>query len=260
MNWKNELYITDEQPLDRLVEGYSNTAIFRKIAFVGDSMSSGEFETRDKDGNPGYHDLYDYSWGQYIARKNGLTAYNFSRGGMTAKEYVESFAQANGFWDEDKVCQAYVMALGVNDIYNFRYEVGSVEDINMEDYRQNKPTTIGYYASIIQRYKTMRPDAKFFLVTIPNNIPADFPEETAAFREELYKLAEMFDNTYILDLYQYGPVLDETFREHYYLHGHMTPSGYIMIAKLIDSYIHYLVKKNPADFKYTGLVGSGIDY
>ena len=54
-----------------------------------------------------------------IARKNGLKGYNFSRGGMTAKEYIESFAESQGFWDKDKACQAYVIALGVNDIYNF---------------------------------------------------------------------------------------------------------------------------------------------
>lgn len=260
MDWEKELYITDEQPLDRLVDGYSYTSVFRKIAFIGDSLSSGEFETRDKDGNPGYHDLYEYSWGQYIARKNGLTAYSFSRGGMTAKEYMDSFAQANGFWDEEKACQAYVIALGVNDLYNLRYEVGSVNDVDKTDYRQNKQTTIGYYAAIIQRYKVIQPDAKFFLVTIPNNQPADFPKETAAFREELYKLAAMFDNTYVIDLFQHGPVYDERFREQYFLYGHMTPSGYIFTAKLIDSYIDYIVRKNPEDFKHIGLVGSGIEY
>nr|MCR4719613.1 hypothetical protein [Bacillota bacterium] len=96
MNW-DKLFAKNEKPLDSLVEGYSNTAIFRTIAFIGDSLSSGEFETVDSEGNKEYHDLYEYSWGQYIARKNGLKAYNFSRGGMTAKCYLESFAEENGF-------------------------------------------------------------------------------------------------------------------------------------------------------------------
>lgn len=86
MDWKKELFNEKEKPLDKLVDGYSHTSVFRRIAFVGDSLSSGEFETRDENNKPGYHDLYEYSWGQYIARKNGLKAYNFSRGGMTAKE------------------------------------------------------------------------------------------------------------------------------------------------------------------------------
>lgn len=97
MNWENELYKDNERPLDRLVEGYSNTSIFRTMAFIGDSLSSGEFETLDGDGKRSYYDLFEYSWGQYIARHNGLKAYNFSRGGMTAKEYLEGFAESKGF-------------------------------------------------------------------------------------------------------------------------------------------------------------------
>ena len=57
MNWERELYISeDEKPLDRFVDSYSNTGIFRSIGFIGDSLSSGEFESRDGEGNPGYHD------------------------------------------------------------------------------------------------------------------------------------------------------------------------------------------------------------
>ena len=97
MDWEKELYDENEKPLDRLVEGYSNTSIFRKIAFVGDSLSSGEFERVKEDGKKDFHDMYEYSWGQHIARRNGLTAYSFSKGGMTAKEYCESFAEEKGF-------------------------------------------------------------------------------------------------------------------------------------------------------------------
>ena len=70
MDWDKVLYGKDEKPLDRLVDGYSYTSIFRTMAFIGDSLSSGEFETLDSNGDRGFHDLYAYSWGQYIARKN----------------------------------------------------------------------------------------------------------------------------------------------------------------------------------------------
>ena len=133
MNWKKVLYNKKEKPLDKLVEGYSNTSIFRTMAFIGDSLSSGEFEIRDENGKPNWYDFYEYSWGQYIARKNGLKAYNFSKGGMTAKEYVENFAEENGFWDKDKACQAYVIALGYNDIYNMNTDIGSIDDIDEDN-------------------------------------------------------------------------------------------------------------------------------
>lgn len=260
MDWEQELYWENEKPLDRLADGYSNTAVFRKIAFVGDSLSSGEFETRDAEGNPGYHDLYEYSWGQYIARKNGLFAYNFSRGGMSAKEYVESFAEANGMWDKEKACQAYVIALGVNDLNGMGDAIGGVEDIDPRDYRMNKPTIIGYYGAIVQRYKEISPDAKFFFVTFPKTVPNGKEEKVLKMIRALYDLAQFFDNAYVIDLYQYGPVYDEKFREKFYLHGHMNPSGYILTARLVDSYIDYIVRKNPDDFKNIGFVGTDIPY
>lgn len=260
MDWKKELFNVDEQPLDKLVDGYSNTSVFRTIAFVGDSLSSGEFETCDENGNPGYHDMYEYSWGQYIARKNGLKAYNFSRGGMTAKEYMESFAEANGFWDEDKACQAYVIALGVNDIYGLNMDIGNVDDIDDNDYRNNKPTITGYYAAIIQRYKAISPDAKFFFVTFPESDDFERDKKGLLMRDVLYSLAEHFDNSYVIDLHRYGPVYDAEFKKVFYLYGHMSPSGYILTAKLIDSYIDYIVRHNPDDFKTIGFVGTDIKY
>ena len=256
MNIKEYLDCENEKPLDRLAMGYSHTSVFRKIAFVGDSLSSGEFETRDKDGNPGYHDLYEYSWGQYIARKNGLTAYNFSKGGMTAKEYIESFAEDRGFWDKDKACQAYVIALGVNDIINFNMELGDISDAGTD-----KDTIVRYYMEIIKRYKEISPDAKFFFVTMPHPNTEEKNKKAVALRDAIYKINAVTENSYVIDLYEYAPVYYEcSFREKFFLYGHMSPSGYIFTAMIIDSYIDYIVRHNPEDFKTTGLIGTDIEY
>lgn len=248
----------DEQPLDRLVEGYSHTSIFRTMAFVGDSLSSGEFESRDADGNLGYHDMYEYSWGQFIARHNGLTAYNFSAGGMWAHWYVESFAAEHGFWDKDKACQAYVIALGVNDLYNLHKEIGSVDDIDPQDYRRNAPTFAGFYAQIVSRYKEISPDAKFFFVTLPRTRRAAQDDVAPRMAALLYDLAAYFDNAYVIDLYQYGPEYDEAFEEAYYLYGHLSPAGYLLTAKLIDSYIDYIIRHHPQDFKNVGFINRNL--
>ncbi len=258
MDWKKELFDEAEKPLDRLADGYSHTSVFRKIAFIGDSLSSGEFETRDENGNAGYYDMFEYSWGQYIARKNGITAYNFSRGGMTAKEYIESFAQEQGFWDKEKACQAYVIALGVNDIYNLGMEIGSIDDIDEANCKNNKPTFVGYYASIVKRYKEISPDAKFFFVTTPDENSPRSNALASKITEALYSLAEHFSNSYVIDLYKYGPVYDEEFKKKFYLYGHMNASGYILTARLIDSYIDYIVRKNPDDFSNVCFIGTDI--
>ena len=261
MNWEKELCIDEnEKPLDRLVEGYSNTSIFRKIAFVGDSLSSGEFETLKPDGKKGYHDIYEYSWGQFIARRNGLTAYNFSKGGMRARQYMESFAEQKGFWNPELACQAYVIALGCND-FNHKVEVGSIDDIDKDDWRNNKPTFIGDMAAIVQRYKEISPDAKFFFVTMPaSSDPVKVKERHEPQAAACYALAEYFENSYVIDLFKYLPVQDDDFKAKFYLHSHMNPMGYIFIAKVVDSYIDYIIRHNPDDFKHVGFINSGIEY
>lgn len=251
--------MTNEKPLENLVGGYSNTAIFRTMAFIGDSLSSGEFEAVDANGTKSYHDFFEYSWGQYIARKNGLTAYNFSNGGLTAKVYLESFAERKGFWDKEKACQAYVIALGVNDIYGKDFKIGEAKDIAATEFSGERPF-ISYYAEIVRKYKEISPDAKFFFVTFPNESSKPDKTKTEGMVNALYALAEHFENAYVIDLYKYGPVYDEAFVENYFLHSHMNPMGYILTANLIDSYIDYIIRTNPSDFKNVGFIGTDIKY
>lgn len=248
-----------EKPLDRLVEGYSFTSILRTIGFVGDSLASGEIEVHFEDKDTQFHDMYEHSWGQYIARKNGLTAYNFSFGGMDT-EMFDRYATKKKLWEGELKAQAYVIALGVNDLYNGSFDdFGSVDDVDVNDYRNNKPTFMGNYARIISRFKEAVPDAKFFLVTFPNETDKQvWQKETMA--KGMYELAELFDNCYVIDLYKYGPVYDAEFKKNYFFNSHMSPAGYLMTAKLIDSYIDYIIRHNPEAFKTAGLIGTGIEY
>ena len=149
----------NERPLDNIVDDGGVAAIFRRIACVGDSLSSGEFEQMDAEGKRSYHDMFEYSWGQFIGRSCGSKVYNFSQGGMTAKTYMEVFADKKGYWETDKLAQAYIIALGVNDVtrnIKGEIELGTIADIDLNDYRNNAKTFIGYYAQIIQRIKQIR--------------------------------------------------------------------------------------------------------
>lgn len=110
MDLQKLLYEENEKPLDRIVTDGGYTRIFRTIGCIGDSLSSGEHESRDENGNAGYHDFYEYSWGQYMARNAGLKVFNFSCGGMTAKKYIESYGDKCGCWATDRLCQAYILA------------------------------------------------------------------------------------------------------------------------------------------------------
>lgn len=255
MNIEEFLHLSDnEKPLDRIVTDGGFTGVFRTIGCIGDSLSSGEFESMDEEGNRGYHDCFEYSWGQYIARSAGCTVYNFSRGGMSAKEYMESFAENNNYWAEDKLCQAYIIALGVNDLLNQGQALGSVDDINHDDYTKNADTFAGHYAAIIQRLKSMQPKARFFLMTMPRTKDAR-DEKKEAHARLLEELTHVFEFTYLLDFYRYAPIYDEEFRRRFYLGGHLSPAGYLLTARMTESYIDYIVRYNPEDFAQIGFIG-----
>lgn len=246
--------VPGEKPLDVIKPDGGFFAIFRKVAVIGDSLSSGEMESLTPDGVKGYHDYFEYSWGQFMARAAGTQVLNFSRGGMTASEYMESFGEANGFFDKDKACQAYVIALGVNDLVNRRDEVGSVSDIDFNDYRNNKKTFAGYYASVIQKYREISPKSRIFLMTmVPGKRMPD--AEIEAHRRLLYDIAKLFDFTYVLDFCEYAPPHDEEFIKHFYLGGHLNAMGYLLTAQQVMSYIDFLIRNNPEDFSQTAFIG-----
>ena len=246
----------NEKPLDNIVTDGGYCGIFRTIACIGDSLSSGEMESLKEDGTKGYHDYFDYSWGQFIARDAGCEVLNFSRGGMSAKEYCESFAEANNFWSPKKACQAYIIALGVNDISAYGKELGSLSDIDKKDWKNNKKTFVGYYAEIIQRLKQIQPKARFFLMTLPKSENNDRLEAEDLHRELMYGLAEMFDYTYVLDFRKYAPVYDESFKKKFYLGGHLNAAGYRLTAKMTESYIDYIIRHNMEDFAQVAFIGT----
>lgn len=246
----------DEKPLDILKTDGGFCGIFRRIACIGDSLSSGEMESLNEKNEKGYHDYYEYSWGQYIARNIGAEVLNFSRGGMTAEEYCESFAEQNDFWSQRKVCQAYIIALGVNDITKYGMELGCIDDINMKKWQNNKKTFAGYYGQIIQRLKEKQPKAKFFLMTIPRGFSVGREKAEDLHMDLLNEIANIFDNTYVLDFRKYSPVHDKTFKEKFYLGGHYNAAGYLLTAHMVESYIDYIIRHNMSDFTQVAFIGT----
>lgn len=254
----------NEEPFDNIAINGGFVSIFRTIGCIGDSLASGELESLEI-GKTNYHDYFEYSWGQFIARDAGCKVYNFSRSGMTAKEYIENFAEGKGLFDIEKRCQAYIIALGVNDItgvLNGRFEFGTVDDINIDNYALNKPTFAGWYGAIISKYKEIQPHAKFFLMTIPN---ADDEEEHIELNKKhaelLYGIAEKFSNCFVLDFNKYAPFYnDEIFKKTFFTGGHMNVRGYRLTATLVESYIDYIIRNNPDSFGQTGFIGKSHCY
>ncbi len=247
-------------PLDDLVVDGGYVSIFRTIACIGDSLSSGEFQVELEENGVKtmhYYDFYEHSWGQYIARMTGSKVYNFSRGGMKAVDYLNGFGDSILAFNKDKIAQAYIIAMGVNDL-NCGYTIGNFEDTDFDNYDKNSKDFIMHYAKLIQRYKELQPDACFFLVTLPKE-GFDSPEKAALkekYQSTMYKLCEKFSNCYVVDLYKYAPVYDDEFRKKFFLSGHMNPAGYYLTAKMIATLIDDIIRNNFEKFSKAGLIGS----
>ena len=176
---------------------------------------------------------------------------------MSARQYMETFAEEKDFWNPEKKCKAYIIALGVNDLLNNREKVGSIADICAEDYQKNKPTFAGHYAMIVQRLKEISPDAKFFFMTMPEeNNRREVEAMKDAHAALMDDFAEYFSNSYVLDLKRYAPIYDETFKERFYLNGHLNACGYAFTAQMVLSYIDYIIRHNMEDFREIGLVNT----
>lgn len=253
----------NERPLDVIKPDGGFTGIFRTIACVGDSLSSGEFESWNDKKERGCHDMFEYSWGQYIARATGSKVYNFSRGGMSAKEYVTRWGEENGVWDPEKACQAYIFALGCNDLSWCNHPLGCADDIDPDHPENNADTFAGNFGRLLSRYKEIQPKARFFLITMPREASskegyADQAqyERIEGHRKIMYALAEKFEFTYVIDLAEYGPIYDEEFKKKFFMSGHMNAQGYILTAHMVMSYMDWIIRNNSDDFTQVPFIGT----
>ena len=204
-----------KNPIKNIKNDSGFISIFRSIGFIGDSLSSGEHESFIN-GVKGYHDYFEYSWGQYIARKYGLVAYNFSIGGLSAIKFFDYIAHNNPF-DNNRVCQAYMIALGVNDLNHLNeYYIdgfGSINDINFDNEDLNKKSFIGQYVRIIQKLRRFEPKCRIFLITIPKEKTESSIQrkQRDEMRKILLKLPMLFEFIYVIDLRKYAPIYNNSF-------------------------------------------------
>lgn len=247
-----------EKPLDTLKPDGGLTKSLRSIACVGDSLSSGELESTNESGQSGYHDFFEYSWGQFIARACGSKVYNFSRGGMTAKEMLEGWGDANDIWNREKACQAYIFALGVNDLLNFHQPLGTVDDIDFAHPEKSAETFAGYYGRVLLKFRDIQPKGRFFLMTMPKDSCWDTEqglEIKKGMRDLLNDIAKKMEFTYVIDLFEYGSVYDRKFHDSFYMSGHLNVMGYQFTSEMVMSYIDWIMRKYPEDFLQTGFIG-----
>lgn len=135
--------------------------LFKNIAVIGDSYSSGELYV-----NENFTDYYDISWIQLLARRHGLQATNYSKGGLTAKTWLTD-GKGKTKMDADTAKDLYFVYLGINDSLNmtsYTDGIGTKEDIGSE-----KDSFYAKYSAIITDIKTKAPNAKIAIINMHNS-------------------------------------------------------------------------------------------
>ena len=137
---------------------------------------------------------------------------------------------------------------------------GSMSDVDFDDPDNNKNSFVGYYCRIIQKLRKISPDSKIFVMTIPRDSeivanPArdEYNEKHAEF---LRSLDKYFKNVYVLDFRVYAPDYDKEFEKKYYMGGHLNAMGYVLTARMVESYIDYIIRANYEDFKQVPFIGT----
>lgn len=231
-------------------------ASFLKIGCIGDSLASGESAYKKADGTNGLVDLYDHSWGQFMAKKYGIECINFSVGGLSTRSY---WTHSRGWalaQQAANLCNAYIIGLGQNDRGKLgdKY-LGTIADVDISNCENNADTYYGNYAKIIQKIKTLQPKAKFFLLPDPI-IAIDH-----AYNNAVVEIANTLPDCYLVDLTKYSAMYSTGgFFKANNRGGHYNSIAYNYMGKIIGEEISKYMFTNPDEFSQIEFIGTEYSY
>lgn len=225
MSWNSWVLLSDDSKVVHKVDEHSNNSIlptlslFQKVGVVGDSYASGELAF---DGQ--YVDHYEISWLQILARKDGFTGTNFSKGGMSTRTWLTN-PKCMPLMQSSDAQDLYILALGINDEALGASYIGSEADIDT-----GSDTFYGNYGKIIKAIQTKAPQAKLVIATI-----ADSSDIATKFNEAISTIANHFAIPVIVQLDD--PLFNSSFYRDTMIGGHPTGPVYASMAEAFERLI-----------------------
>ena len=218
---------------------YACISLFEKVGIIGDSYASGQVFANN---NTALGTFYNLSWGQIMARRNGITVQNYSEGGLSTRTWLTSNMGLPKML-KSETDNLYVLALGINDRYHLGVEYLGTESDMTDDYTQNPDTFYGNYARIIENVKIKNPTAKLVISSLPFNDT----ESHQAFNGAIVNIAKHYGIPSIV-LYN-----DEFIKSPYFsdrmVGGHPVAITYSGMAKAYERLIEKCVHENYEYFK-----------
>lgn len=266
---------------------YSSEAI--QGYFLNTNVGIGGDATDSSDDKSGQTDMYNYSWGKFLAKNCHCNPYIIAQGGLAARTFFDDDRRPSldNMNIEDALkeggapmpfheqltsgkynSEAYFIALGHNDYNmwksdtwnpnkdNWSVYLGSPDDINLVDGVFVK-SFYGYYAKIIYTIKQQVPNAKIFAITMKQEgVKHDGGVMGVGGFKDLNNairyMATIFDNIYILDMAKERPEIPDW----HYTNGHGNALGYGEYGAEIGTYVDWMIKKNPTLFGYVQFINT----
>lgn len=230
-----------------------NIATFKKYGAIGDSLSSGEC-VHNEGGTNVFTDFYNFSWPQFLARKTGNPAINFSKGGLTTRSWLTNTEYGlNKLLNPDNKCDCYFIALGVNDATNLGLAyLGSLADIDVLNPTASADSFYGNYAKIIGYVRQVQPKAVIFCLTIPNSRQN---ATYTSFNNAIVDIASTMQ-THLITLTTADDL--KTWDNRRY--GHYNALGYNKWADLIAEHVNEYMDANANDFRQIEFIGTNYSW
>ena len=214
--WRNVIEEQNKYPLA--------LELFENIAVIGDSYSSGELIP-----DATYEDYYNISWIQLLARKHGLKATNYSRGGLQTRTWLTSEYGLSRM-QADTPKDLYFIYLGINDANVLQdNEIGNITDIGTEN-----DTFYGNYGKIINHVIAKAPEAKIALINMN--------ETTSKVYVPINNIAQHL-NLPVLDLSK-DTLTNSDFYKNEMKGGHPQALGYATLAGAIERLLQQSFNNN----------------
>lgn len=138
-------------------------------ALASEYMAWGMFPTLGVIGDSFAYGTGSFAWSDVVAKRNGLEYAKYASGGFTTRMWLDAAQRGLAAMLADTPKHLYIINLGINDknaIDRSEEVLGSLADIDLEDYTQNPDTFYGNYGRIIGNVQTHSPKAKIIIMSV----------------------------------------------------------------------------------------------
>lgn len=237
------IYNTDGDVLYETPNICPSFSMFKTFGVIGDSFASGEIY--QSEGSTGV-DYYDVSWPQILARMAGVTATNYSRGGLNTKTWLENADYGLAKFNNDPALGLYIIALGINDGNN-SIPIGTISDITSD----STNSFYSYYGRIIRAIKSHAPNAAIMLSTLARWTNIFNPNRYKPYSDAIKSIGEYYTIP-VFDL-SVNDFFQSTFFSENQVSGHPTAVNYSAMASEYKRLVEDELRKHPS--AYSGYIG-----